>query len=126
MSEEKAPIKQVIVMRKDLGMRQGKAIAQGGHAVMMFLTRRLASKEPITPVQQDWLDSSFRKICVVVNSEAELLDIAAKAQDAGVECHVVEDSGLTEFKGVVTKTCLALGPDYDEKINPLTGHLKLY
>ena len=76
--------------------------------------------------EKEWLKSSFAKVCLVVNSEQELLDIEAKAKAAGVECHVVTDSGRTEFNGVPTKTCLALGPDYDEKIDPITGNLKLY
>ena len=32
--------KQVIVMRKDLGMRKGKMIAQGAHASLKVLTDR--------------------------------------------------------------------------------------
>ncbi len=34
-------IKQVIVMRHDLKMRRGKQIAQGAHASMSFMCRRL-------------------------------------------------------------------------------------
>ncbi len=30
-----------------------------------------------------------------------------------------------EFKGLRTLTCLALGPDNAEKLNIITGHLKL-
>ena len=33
--------KQVIVIRKDLKMRRGKEIAQGCHAAMAFITRRI-------------------------------------------------------------------------------------
>jgi PTH2 family peptidyl-tRNA hydrolase len=39
---------------------------------------------------------------------------------------VINDSGKTEFGGVPTKTCLALGPDLAERIDALTGHLELY
>lgn len=119
-------IKQVIVIRKDLKMRRGKEIAQGAHAAMAFLSRRLSSKQPITLVQQEWLNTSFRKICLIVNSELELEAIAEKAIQLGIECHIVTDNGLTEFNGVATKTCLALGPDLDSKINIITGELKLY
>jgi peptidyl-tRNA hydrolase len=45
MDESQAPnVKQVIVMRHDLKMHRGKQIAQGTHASMAFLTRRLQSK----------------------------------------------------------------------------------
>jgi PTH2 family peptidyl-tRNA hydrolase len=60
-----------------------------------------------------------------VDSEAELLEIAQKAREARV-IHVITDAGHTEFGGVPTKTCLAIGPDEDEKIGAITGHLKLF
>lgn len=117
--------KQVIVMRNDLSMRKGKQIAQGSHAAMAFLTRRIESREPLTDAMKEWLADSFAKICCRVDNEEELLDIYQKAQEAGLEVHLITDSGRTEFHGVPTRTCLAIGPDYAEKIDPITGHLKL-
>lgn len=116
--------KQVIVIRKDLKMRRGKEIAQGSHASMSFLTKNL--NKNLTNVQKEWMNDSFRKICVIVNSEEELLDIYKKALSYNLEVHLITDSGFTEFNGVPTKTCLAIGPDYSEKIDKITGHLKLY
>lgn len=116
------PIKQVIAVRRDLGMRRGKEIAQGSHAAMMFL----ATQAPLTRVQSDWLGGQMAKICVRVESEAELLALAARAQAAGLDVHVVTDAGHTEFGGVPTRTCLAIGPDRIEKIDPVTRDLKLY
>ena len=123
--------KQAIVMRKDLKCRRGKEIAQGSHASMAFLTRRLegmshVSMDNLPAVVQEWLNTSFAKVCLQVNSEEELLAIEQKAIELGIECHVITDSGRTEFNGVPTKTCLALGPDESEKIDKITGHLKLY
>ena len=123
--------KQVIVMRRDLKMRRGKEIAQGSHATMAFLTQKLNTNSPLTlitltSIQRNWLTSSFRKVCVRVNSEEELCDIVAKAKTAGIEVHLVIDDGLTEFKGISTPTCAAIGPDYDERIDQITGHLELY
>jgi PTH2 family peptidyl-tRNA hydrolase len=69
---------------------------------------------------------SFTKIVCRVNSEEELLAIEEKAKEVGVECHVVTDNGLTEFDGVPTKTCLALGPDVSDKIDRVSGDLELY
>lgn len=125
--------KQVIVMRckypdgkgGTTGLRKGKMIAQACHASMAFITRRLDKNEPITQVQKNWLDNSFTKICVGVDTEQELLDVAEKAKKMNVECHVITDNGKTEFGGIPTKTCLALGPDLSEKIDEVTGDLKL-
>lgn len=119
-------IKQVIVMRADLKMRRGKEIAQGSHASMAFITRQLPGKVHLSDAQKEWLSSSFAKICVRVDSEEELMQIAAKAEELGITCHIITDSGKTEFNGVPTKTCLALGPDHGERLDKITGNLRLY
>jgi PTH2 family peptidyl-tRNA hydrolase len=125
--------KQVIVIRKDLRMRRGKEIAQGAHAAMAFVTRRIDTVvypgriyRDFTDAQKEWLATSFRKVCVRVNSETELLNIKDVAEANGLEVHLITDNGLTEFGGVPTPTCLAIGPDYDEKIDAVTGNLELY
>lgn len=117
-------IKQVIVIRKDLKMRRGKEIAQGSHASMAFLVKNITKK--LTETQEEWLNSSHKKICLIVNSEEELLDIHENAIKNGIESHLITDSGFTEFKGVPTKTCIAIGPDHSVKIDKITSHLKLY
>jgi PTH2 family peptidyl-tRNA hydrolase len=123
-------IKQVIVMRHDLKMRRGKQIAQGAHASMSFLCRRLqaagsVSLDDLTDVQRAWLAGSFAKVCCRVDSEEELMQIHDKALEAGLEVHLITDSGRTEFHGQPTRTCLAIGPDEAEKIDAITGHLQL-
>jgi PTH2 family peptidyl-tRNA hydrolase len=122
-----AGYKQVIVVRNDLNMRKGKMIAQGAHASIMFLVRRLydADAGAKDNAIQEWLNHGMTKICVWADSEAELLEIAQKAEDAALTVNVITDAGHTEFAGIPTKTCLAIGPDEDEKINAITGHLKL-
>ena len=129
-------IKQVIVIRKDINMRRGKEIAQGSHASMAFLTRRLSKagefdngqihQIPLTGVELAWLDGMFTKVCLQVDSEEQLLEIYEKAKANFLEVHLVTDAGKTEFKGVPTNTCLAIGPDFSVKIDLVTGHLKLY
>jgi PTH2 family peptidyl-tRNA hydrolase len=121
-------MKQVIVIRTDLGMRKGKMVAQGAHASLgavmphfeVFPTERVQWRK----IRQ-WLDSDFKKICVRVESEEQLLEIHQAAKDAGlIEC-LITDAGLTEFDGVPTLTCCAVGPDTDENLDPITGALKL-
>ena len=130
--------KQVIVIRKDLKMRRGKEIAQGSHATMSFLTRRIGKCKALrfvkllwvvfklTKEEKQWLETSYKKICLSVNSEDELFEIYDKAKAFGLEVHLVTDSGLTEFKGVPTNTCLAIGPHESSRIDVITGHLPLY
>ena len=48
-----------------------------------------------------------------------------QAKQDGIPCALIEDEGLTEFNGVKTKTCIAIGPWYADEIDQITGHLKL-
>src|SRR4051812_30466746 len=118
--------KQVIAMRRDLGMRRGKEIAQGAHASMIWLaTRILRPGYTCSEAERLWLDGPFTKVCVRVDSEEELLAVVQRAGEAGVLVQLCVDAGRTEFHGVPTPTCCAVGPDFPEQIDPITGHLKL-
>lgn len=118
--------KQVIVIRRDLKMRRGKEISQGSHASLGTIMNYLKNGRYEFPdVVDEWLSGAHTKICLYVNSEQELLDIYANAMEKNINVHLVEDLGLTEFNGVKTLTCLALGPDYPENLDPITGHLPL-
>lgn len=138
-------VKQVIVIRKDLQMTKGKMIAQGSHAslgVIMNMLSKSSNIEEFEPkvvngkynlsmeVIEDsdldsWLRGGFAKICLYVNSEEELTEIYDKAIEKGLPSILIEDAGLTMFKGIVTKTCVAIGPAKSEDIDSITGHLKL-
>ena len=128
-------VKQVIVIRRDLRMRRGKEIAQGAHASMAWLRQRVIDRMApggmvdhlqLSAAEQAWFERSFRKVTVKVNSEAELLAVYEKALEAGLAAYLITDRGLTEFGGVPTRTCLGVGPDYDDLIDPVTGDLELY
>lgn len=113
-------MKQVLVLRKDLNMRKGKMIAQGAHASLKVVMDNLND-----PNVKYWMDNAFTKIAVSVNSEEELLDLYKKAQDANIISCVIVDNGLTEFNGIPTTTCIAVGPAPNEIIDSITGNLKL-
>jgi len=125
--------KQVIVVRKDLNMRRGKESAQVAHAAMKFLCDRIHEarrcddywETTLTDVQREWLNGSFAKVVVSVDSLDELEKLTIAAADAHLEVNMIIDAGKTEFKGVPTITCIAIGPDKSEKIDKITGHLKL-
>ena len=127
--------KQVIVLRKDLKMRKGKMIAQGAHAsmkvildVMYYHTGenciKLLDMTECEPLYQ-WVNGLFTKIVVGCNSEEELLALKEKADKAGILNALIQDAGKTEFHGMKTYTALAIGPDWVDRINEITGHLQL-
>jgi PTH2 family peptidyl-tRNA hydrolase len=136
------PIKQVIIIRKDLKMRRGKECAQTSHATVSFLANRIRGYLKIfkptqrkdkflvsialKPVELAWVEGNFKKVVLQVNSEEELREYHQKALEAGLESHLIIDAGLTEFSNIPTPTCIAIGPDESDKIDKITGHLKLY
>jgi PTH2 family peptidyl-tRNA hydrolase len=122
--------KQVIVMRKDLGMRKGKMIAQGAHASLRALLVDAGIADERCTIALDepmhaWLTARFTKVCVSVDSEAALDAVVDNARAAGVRCALIVDSGATEFHGVATKTCCAVGPAWVEDVDAITGALPL-
>lgn len=112
-------------MRKDLKMRRGKEIAQGSHASMAFLLKGSGIQSGALKTIE-WLEGGQTKVCLQVHSEEELMELYQQAIDAGLTAYVITDAGRTEFDGVPTKTCVAIGPDKTEDINKITSHLKLY
>lgn len=130
-------VKQVLVIRKDLNMRKGKMAAQASHASLGAVLSCAINKDDsftgypmkMIPMDdgplKDWLEHSFTKICVSVDSEQELLDIHQKAVEAGLINCLITDNGNTEFNGVPTLTCCAIGPAYSDEIDKITGGLKL-
>jgi PTH2 family peptidyl-tRNA hydrolase len=115
--------KQIICIRRDLHMRRGKEIAQGCHASQ--LATEMAAQMN-SPAYQEWMEGAFTKICVVVQSETELVALAKQAEEAGLPHGLIMDSGRTEFGGVPTRTALGIGPAYNRDLEPITGNLKLY
>jgi peptidyl-tRNA hydrolase, PTH2 family len=134
--------KQVIILRKDLNMRKGKMIAQGGHASIGVIfnymtpnyknpgemTREFTLKLPDGPTGEfmyQWMTGIFKKVVVGVDTLNELVDAYNQAKIAGIPCSIIEDAGLTEFGGNVTITAVAIGPDDPEKIDKITGKFSL-
>lgn len=133
-------IKQVICMRRDLHMRRGKEMAQASHASLkvffdMNMTRVIKDNRiiysihlPEGEIGEDirlWIEGIFTKIVCRVNSEDELMEIYNKALDKRIPCALIQDAGRTEFKGIPTYTCCAIGPAKSDVIDEITGHLPL-
>ena len=112
-------LKQVLIIRKDLGMRKGKMIAQGAHASVNAVFK--ADKKIVT----NWMLHGSTKIAVSVDSEEELDEIYALAMKANLVSAFIVDKGTTEFKGIPTATAVAIGPAPSKEIDKITGDLKL-
>lgn len=141
--------KMVVCVRKDLGMSVGKTASQCAHAAMKVLldsakrqqqdwdeqfddqllietgTKEIAFEYEKGSAWDLWLNGAFTKICVSVDSEAALDEVFQKAARAGLPTALIIDSGKTEFNGVATKTCCAIGPAWIEDIDLITGGLPL-
>lgn len=118
--------KMVIVMRTDLNMGVGKMIAQAGHAITELVLKRYLS---YTPEDQKnlfefWINNGMKKVTLGVDSEAGLLAVENKAFLLQVPCYLVTDAGLTQ-NAPGTRTCIAIGPAKDKRMEKITGHLKL-
>lgn len=111
-------MKQVILLRKDLKMPFGKACAQASHASVHAVLG--SDKRKVS----EWLDEGGKKVVLGVDSLEELREYHKKALKAKLVASMVKDAGLTFFKKP-TITCLAIGPDKDEKIDAITGKLKI-
>ena len=88
----------------------------------LALKQRDRESTPLT----DWFAYGCAKVCVYVDGEDALLDIAKKAEERGIIAAVITDAGMTEFHGQPTKTCLALEPLPADIADELMGALPLY
>jgi PTH2 family peptidyl-tRNA hydrolase len=129
-------IKQVILVRNDLNMSAGKACAQVGHASMLFLIDSIWNqRDDLPPIESRWMFDNgpipqkhgeadcyggMKKIVLGVDNGVHLAALHWEALDAGLKVFNVFDEGLNEI------TCCAIGPDYANKIDSITGDLKLY
>lgn len=109
--------KQVIAIRKDLGMRRGKEIAQGAHA------SRNAAKRADGSVVADWETGGQTKIVVGIESEDAVLDLHKEAS-GDIPVALIRDRGHTEVEAG-TVTAIAIGPAKSEHVDEYTGDLKL-
>jgi PTH2 family peptidyl-tRNA hydrolase len=114
--------KMVIVVRKDLNMSVGKTSAQVAHAALGAYKKSLSKNSEIV---LNWENISGQaKIVLSVENEKQLMEIKNKADQSGLITCLIHDAGRTEVSPN-TATCCAIGPDLVQKIDTITGKLKL-
>lgn len=129
-------VKRVIVVRKDLGMRKGKMMAQVSHASKLTLLE-FASIEgerlsidlnqygKHTQAIISWLQGDFTEVVVSVDSKEAFDELVSKAKSRELPVFVVTDLGKTEFNGVPTETVVSIGPAESSHFDGVTDGLKL-
>jgi len=121
VKEDAFEYKQCIVLRTDLGMSTGKLISQACHAAVESseLAKKLRHK-----AWRAWMDEGAKKVVLQVDSLEELEELAEEAEGLDIVNVVIRDRGLTEVPPA-TVTVLGLGPDHSERLDKVTGFLKL-
>ena len=110
--------KQVIVVRRDLRMSAGKLAAQAAHAAAELACGDRGQW------YRGWREDGQPKVVLQVADEAELLAVQATAIDAALPAVLIHDRGLTQLEPG-TVTCLGIGPAPSERIDAVTGELRL-
>jgi len=114
--------KMVIIIRADLGLSAGKAVAQGAHAAVECARKARAHKASTV---RKWLAEGQRKVVLKVQDLESLKDLKRKAEKRKLTTALIIDAGLTEIPPG-TPTALAIGPAAENEIDAITGSLPLF
>lgn len=110
--------KQAILIRVDLQLPKGKAVAQGAHASVEAALR--AKKADL----DGWRHEGMAKIVLKVADEKELYKFIQAAKDEGLTTSIITDAGHTVVEPG-TVTCGAIGPADEEDVDAICKNLKL-
>lgn len=111
-------MKQAILIRQDLKLPKGKAASQSAHSSVEAVLR--SDKDKVNK----WRKEGMAKIVLKVKDLKELNYYNQLAKDFGLVTALITDAGRTTVEPG-TVTCLAIGPDEDEKIDKVIKDLKL-
>lgn len=148
--------KQYIVVNRGLDMSRGKLMAQAAHASMAFLMYPIVQSArcnsdgngvnvdlwfPIG-IWDGWFDAAFTKVCLAVDSEDALLELADKLESNGFskasdsihetpdpDFFIIRDSCLTELDPDETGsrvTAIGFKPSNDERLFGIMGSYPLF
>jgi len=111
-------LKQVIIVRKDLRWNKGKIATHVAHASVEAV---LKSKRRTV---EKWIKQGGKKVVLKVKNLKALKRIEKKLKLNRIPYIIIKDAGLTQLKAG-TITAIGIGPVEEEKIDKITGKLKL-
>lgn len=109
-------MKQVILVRQDLKLPKGKMSAQVAHASLEAAIK--SDKKKIS----EWRSEGGKKVVLKIKDKEELFKYKQMAEDNELKTAVITDAGKTVL-AAGTVTCMAIGPDEENKIDKITGKL---
>ncbi|MAG91649.1 aminoacyl-tRNA hydrolase [Candidatus Woesearchaeota archaeon] len=110
--------KQVILVRHDLKLPKGKLATQVAHASLE------AASNSYGDAVREWRNQGGKKVVLKVENLDELLKYKDLCKSAKLKTALIKDAGHTVVEPG-TITCLGVGPDTEEKIDKITGKLKM-
>jgi PTH2 family peptidyl-tRNA hydrolase len=114
--------KMMLLVNMSLKMDKGKIGAQCGHATI-GLYKQVMGKKKYEKMLEAWENNGQKKICAKLKDDGEMNLIISKLTDANIAHYTVIDAGRTQVKAG-SRTILAI-IDYENKLNQITGNLKL-
>ena len=123
--------KQVILIRRDLKLKRAAMVAMAAKISCEFLVDNNVSergdtlKVKLTPQESDWIQGKSTRIILGVSSEEALKNILFKAEMAGLSSYSMTNSLRNQNDFDEEVLCAAIGPDDSERIDEITGNLKL-
>lgn len=110
--------KQIFLLRDDLKLPRGKTSSQIAHAAVDAV---LKSDKKLV---ENWKNQGGKKVVLKVADEKELFKYMSMLENEGIKVALIKDAGHTVVEPG-TVTCLGVGPDSEEKIDRVTGKLKM-
>ena len=99
-------------------MPAGKMAVQCSHASVQVT---LESKQKKV---DGWVSQGMKKVVLKVKDKKELIHYQKLAKKAKLKTALITDAARTFFKKPTTTT-LAIGPDDEQKIDKITGNLRM-
>ena len=123
-------VKQTIIVRKDLKMQKGRMASVVSQASMKFLIENNEAERGdeirvrLSQQEAEWINSSFSRSVLSVDSQEALKDIAFKCEMSGIDVYYVFDDKELNEGEIRELLSISLGPDEEDLIEQVVGSLK--
>ncbi|XP_053382471.1 probable peptidyl-tRNA hydrolase 2 [Mercenaria mercenaria] len=115
--------KMVFVVNMELNMGVGKVAAQCAHAALALHRLMIDNTDKFGEMMLSWEQFGETKIVLKGDNSAQLLELAQKAESAGLPNYIVHDAGRTQI-AAGSQTVLGIIGKIDV-VDSITGKLKL-